>query len=1243
MKTKLFSLFLVLAASVGTMFAEKVQIGDLYYLLDRTNHTAEVTYKSYEWDETTNTVTINVDWTIETAVIPASVIYKDRTYRVTGIGRLAFDDCSNLKSVEIANGVTSIGERAFSGCTITNISFPNSLTSIDESAFKDCKNLTSITINSATSIGMDAFGNCTALKSVTLNGVTSIACGAFSECVNLTSVNIPNSVTSIEGYAFYGCTNLTSVNIPNSVTSIKHHTFCDCSSLTSITIPNSVTSIGYEAFYQCTNLKSVIIPNRVTNIEEYAFAGCTSLYSISIPNSVTTIRTRTFQDCPNLKKVILPNSLKSIKSMAFDGCSSLSNVTIGKNMEIIEYYAFGRCDNLSSITCKAANPPSLDRGEGYNEMINSFGRIDDKVVYVPAGSVKAYTDDNQWNIYTIKAMGAIPTYTVTFLNWNGTVLHTETVEEGDGAKGPATDPTREGYDFAGWDKTIGNISENTTATARFDPHFSTVTFLDWDGTELHKELVEYGKEAIGPAFNPYREGYNFIRWDKPITNIKTDLTVTAQYEQYIFTVTFLDWDGTKLLEETVEKGKDAKGPDKEPYREEYNFTGWDKPITNITADLTVTAQYEIAIDEVYGLLTHTEDLWTEKRTYTLTLYYNKKRSKYGGKTDWYEYNTKVHKVVLDESMRDARPTSLANWFKDCHSLREITNLDYLNVSEVENMDYMFYNCSSLRTIECNNNWKTSSAVSSTFMFKGCTSLVGGNGTEYDENNVSILYAHPDKVGNPGYFTAYEEVIENEELTGLFTVNSSGKQVVFSKGNLQYKASINEWQFAPNQYAIIGEKNKNIAADYNGWIDLFGWGTGNNPTQASTNSGAYSTFTDWGTNSISNGGDHKWHTLSMDEWDYIINQRSADKRGPAVIAGINGFVLLPDEWTLPSGVSFDPTAKKPEDNTYTAEDWQKMEENGAVFLPCAGMRSDNKSETNTVISYPNTLGIYWSSSPYTEDPDKVNYAQTVYIMGQYIMNDRAEYKKGHSVRLVRDYATYTVTFLDWDGTELYKENVAIGEDAKGPATDPARDGYTFNGWDKSLNGVTEDMTVTAQYTINTYKVTLIAEHGTISVKPDGLEMDLVEYGTVLTLTAVPDEGYEFDEWTNYDGKELVVTCDITVTAAFKEVVCHTVFFLDWDGTELFVEKVEHGKDAKGPEKDPTREGYTFTGWSKPLTNITSDLMVVAQYEKKEATAIEDIPAATDGNTASPARKLLRNGILYILRNGKVYTLHGAELR
>ncbi len=109
------------------------------------------------------------------------------------------------------------------------------------------------------------------------------------------------------------------------------------------------------------------------------------------------------------------------------------------------------------------------------------------------------------------------------------------------------------------------------------------------------------------------------------------------------------------------------------------------------------------------------------------------------------------------------------------------------------------------------------------------------------------------------------------LPGRFTINENGDQVQFAQGNLQYQPSTGKWRFAPNQYTVLLAENENITnPEYTGWLDLFAWGTGDNPMKLSLNDADYTIFTDWGSNPIENGGNtpNEWRTLSKEEWDKL---------------------------------------------------------------------------------------------------------------------------------------------------------------------------------------------------------------------------------------------------------------------------------------------------------------------------------------------------------------------------------------
>ncbi len=234
--------------------------------------------------------------------------------------------------------------------------------------------------------------------------------------------------------------------------------------------------------------------------------------------------------------------------------------------------------------------------------------------------------------------------------------------------------------------------------------------------------------------------------------------------------------------------------------------------------------------------------------------------------------------------------------------------------------------------------------------------------------------------------------------GAFSV-SADKQVAFSPGNLQYHPADDEWRFAANQTDYIGDANSNISSTYNGWIDLFGWGTGANPTNSSTDYNDYQTFVDWGTNQIGDDVPNTWRTLTYGEWNYLRNGRpnASSLRGVAQVNGVNGLILLPDGWSCPDGVTFrsgfhdsDGVNYYAAYQTFTADEWSKMEVAGAVFLPAAGYRY------GSVVYAVQNFGNYWCATDYNSD-----YANClIFYSDEAFMNYYSRYD-GLSVRLVKD--------------------------------------------------------------------------------------------------------------------------------------------------------------------------------------------------------------------------------------------------
>ena len=506
---------------------EKIKYGPLYYQLEEDG----TAYVTFETEDENNYKDLSGEITVQD-----KITYKGFEYKVNKIGENALRNCKGITKVNLPLIMDYIRGYAFSGCSnLAQINIPTTVRFLMNTAFEGTQ-LFNDNIDADGAVYYDGCMLCGPDKAyagayTVKEGTRLLASNVFANRGEITSLTVPEGVQCICNLAVYWMDKLQTLSLPSTLYSVGTHFGYHCSALNTI-YNYSETPVELPA-----NAFSLLYKNNCTLYVPY---GCKDAYSAA----------NIWKDFPILE-------MDPIYTVTFE-----------------DYNGF----ELSSEQVKkggAATAPAEPTREGYH-----FTGWDKKF-------------DNVQSDLTVKAIYAINAYTVTFRDMNPSViLKTESVNYGDGATAPDY-PEHTGYHFLYWTPEYDIITSDLDVYAHYAVNTYTVTFLDWDDTVLKTEQVEHGNDATAPV-DPTREGYTFTGWSSPLTNITADLNVYAQYEEnkVYFTVTYFDWNMTILGSEQVEEGQDAKGLETDPEREGYTFTGWSSPLTNITSDLNVQAQYE---------------------------------------------------------------------------------------------------------------------------------------------------------------------------------------------------------------------------------------------------------------------------------------------------------------------------------------------------------------------------------------------------------------------------------------------------------------------------------------------------------------------------------------------------------------------------------------------------------------------------------------------------------------------------
>jgi hypothetical protein len=985
-----------------------------------------------------------------------------------------------------------------------------------------------------TEVGDDFATENESILSLTIdNGIDSIGDRAFKSCSNLKTINVAQSVTQVGAECFYGCTALEVFN-NHGIVNLSSKSFAECENLKEVSI-ESLVSLGEGAFLNCKKLSVCHLPN-ITSIAKATFQYCQALEEYNIPNSVKSIGESAFEGCSAISSIVIPDNVLELGYGAFNHCTSLTFISIGSGLTYLPW-VFEGCINLSDIRIEDA---ATTLTFGYTGKRTYTSNYSDQ--YFKERSSSYYPCSSMFDNYNIKNLYIgrnITTEAYHFKRYYQSGAYS--IEDSYYVPNPP---------FSGScieNLTIGSL----VSDLRMCPNIKTqvpTTFVigsfagafqncaNLDSIILHSKATSIPENTFS--------GCNKIN-SLEIPNSVKEIGVNA----------FKNCNELKILTlgsnlETI----GANALDSCNSLIEINLKSSIPPTynTGFSSASYISTQINVPTD-VFSVYQETEpwkNFWNlSKKDELISIF----------EVDGLIYSVIENKNVEIIGNRISQPIDLyinnkVDYYGNTYDIIAISNTAFKNCSYLSSVqiekgikkigDSAFESCANLQMINIPSNL----SVIGNAAFKNCSIL------EY-----IILPDSISTIPNECFYGC--KILDSVSIpSNVITIGEYAFYNCWSIEKLIIPSAVTE----VGAYALKGCRNLRELILEDGKVPLLLSHKGENESGSGyIDANGKKIYIEYYNSYFSNIpievlyigrnlSNESRYSICEKKWEsyykfyyYVVNSYDAPfsnlSKLKELVIGENVDILGPEkEYISEFDLYVTPGSFKKCSSIQTVEVKNPIPPTGAEFSDAVYSKAHLTVPTESKSLYKEAIG--WKDF----------------------------------VSLMKYKITYVV-----DDSIYFADTLLVGDTIILPAT-PIKEGYSFSGWSEIPETMpAEDIIVTGTFTINTYKITYIVD-GEIYTT------DSVEYGAPIIVIEEPNkEGHTFNGWSEIP--ETMPANDITIVGAFKYAVTYMV------NDEVYnTDSIVYGSEIV-LIAEPSKEGYTFSGWSSiPETMPAEDIVVEGSF-------------------------------------------------